>query len=413
MSDVAATGDRHAVGFSPRVVLALVAVAVLAFAGLTVLFAYASDLRGREDSRAHALSSSAVGFRGAMIMLSAQDTPAAVSRVRPADDPDWALMVATPGLETNAKDLSTLKDAPRLLIVLPKWVTSPDPRPNRGGFVIKEGAGETTRDATELLAAYAPETRISRRKGETRPQLHGGGAVFVDTTWLPLGPVDALQTLSGPGWRPALVDERGGIVLAVSDRDPDVVVLADPDLLNNHGLANLDNARAGMAIIHALGGDGGVRFDVTLQGYGRGRGLLRLMLEPPWLAATLCGLAVALLMGLQSLARFGPAMRRGRVLALGAAPLVDSSAGLVRMARREAEFAHAYVAVTVAQVLRDARGAAAGKTNPEAAADMARLRGAAEPAALDAEAGQVRTREGLLAFAERLYLWRQEIMRGR
>ena len=51
-------------------------------------------------------------------------------------------------------------------------------------------------------------------------------------------------------------------------------------------------------------------------------------------------------MGAHALARFGQPRRRGRVFALGARALVDNSADLVRMARREAEFAPAYADLT-------------------------------------------------------------------
>lgn len=404
-------------GFSPRVILTLVVVAIVAFAGLAVLFAYADDLRGHEDTGAHALSSSAVGFKGALVMLRAQGVTATASRTRPPSHPgqaDGALLVLTPGVPNDAKDLEAFTGARRRLIVLPKWMVSPDPNPLRRGFVTKDGAVETTADATALLKALAPQTEIARRKGVTRPLLHNAAAAARDLPTYPrVGPIDQLQTLSGAGWIPILVDEEGRMVLAASRRHPKVMVLAEPDLLNNHGLANLDTARVGMSVLNGLRGDGGVRFDVTLLGYSRGRGLLRLMLEPPWLAATLCAVAAAALMGLHSLVRFGPAQRRGRALALGAGALIDNSAGLVRAARREAEFAEAYLAVVLARTVRGARGSRHEAADAVVAGELARQRGVASPDAFEAEAGRVRTRDDLLAFGAKLHQWGQEIAHGR
>lgn len=398
--------------FAPRTILALVIVGVVAFSALAVLSAYAPELRGANDPGAHALSSSAVGFRGATIMLRAEDVPVVASRTAPRGRAsNGPLVVLTPGVETSPADLTPFARQAPQLIVLPKWETRP--RPLRPGFVDKVGIAPGTRQAGQLLAAYAASTDLQQRSGVSKPSLRGTGAVFEPGTYLPLGTIDRLQTIAGKGWEPMLVDETGRAVLARSTAHPQVFVLADPDLLNNQGLAKLDNARAGLAILNTLRGDSGVRFDVTLHGYVRGHGVGRLMLEPPWLAATLCGVAAALLMGLHSLGRFGPTLARGRVIALGKRALVDNSAGLVRMAGREAELAPAYAALTMARIARVVGGerpAAGGEPEPWLA-DLARRAGAADPAELSGQAQRAKTRDDLLAVGRNLYQWRLEITR--
>ena len=403
----------EASGFSARAVLALVAVGVVALAALVVLGTYAPELRGSIDPGAHALSPSAVGFKGAVELARRLDVPVLVARARmtPATRAHAAL-VLTPQPGTSAKDLAAAAVGVPTLIVLPKWAAAPHPQ--RPGFVLKAGIAETSRLAAPQLAAFAPKTEIAQRPGTVRTALRGGGATFAPGTFLPVGPIDSLQTLSGPGWRPALVDDRGAIVLAESAARPGLFVLAEPDLLNTQGLSSLDNARAGMAILSTLRGPaGGVVFDVTLDGYQRGRGLLRTFLEPPWLAATLCGLAAALLMGLHGLARFGPAERRDRAVALGAAALVDSSAGLVRMARKEAELAPEYAELTREAVLRAAgRPEASGEPAGRWLQRLARARKAEDPEALTAVAAAADDRDAALQAARRLYAWRREMTRG-
>jgi hypothetical protein len=250
------------------------------------------------------------------------------------------------------------------------------------------------------------------RKAVSRPALRGAGGPFAAGTYLPLGPIDRLQTVAGDGWAPALVDETGATVLAYSKKDPKVWLLADPDLLNNQGLKNLDNARAGVAILEAAsaGGSRTILFDVTLAGFERGRGFGKLMLQPPYLAATLCAVAAGLLMAFHALARFGQPRRRGRAIALGARALVDNSADLVRMARKEHELAPAYAALVRALVARSAGGHAQQETWLD---DMAARRGAAAPAVLAAEAETIKTRDDLLAIAQKLYEWRGEMTRER
>jgi len=393
--------------FSPRTVLALVAVGVVAFAGLAILGAYAPELRARSDPGAHALSSSAVGFRGATIMLKALGTPVVVSRTPLKGRGSDALVVLTPTARTQTRDLEAFDDAATVLIVLPKWQAAPDPQ--RPGYVRKAGLAQFERlRLLAVLTPYGAHSFLETRNGVVRTALTAGGSPYAPGTYLPLAPIDHLQTIGGPDWDPALVDASGRMVLARSRKHPNVFVLAEPDLLNNQGLARLENARAGMAVLQTLGVDG-VSFDVTLNGFVRTRSLGRLALEPPWLAATLCAVAAGLLMGLHGLARFGPARRAGRAIALGSRALVDSSAGLVRMARKEAKLAPRYVELSKARVRRAAGTARAGAADDGWMNDLARRRGLEPPATLYAEAARVRTRDDLLALARRLHRWTREM----
>lgn len=392
--------------FSARAVLALVLVGIVAFAGLAVLSAYAPDLRSTQDGRAHALSKSAIGYAGAPILLKALGAPVIVSRVR-ARKPSSAVVILTPELGLSPQDLQAYPKGDLTLIVLPKWNALPDPM--RRGFVRKAGVmGGSTRYQA-LLASYAKASRLDHARGVAHPVLRGVGGAFAGGPELRLGPIDQLQTISGDGWTPALVDAQGRAVLAFSRKSPTIWVLADPDLLNNQGLASRDTARAAWTILEtARGGERAILFDTTLNGFARGRGLGRLMLEPPWLAATLIAVAAGLLMGAHALARFGQPRPRGRPFALGARALVDNSADLIRMASREPEFGPAYAALTTSLAAR-----AAGHTGEQWLDELARRRGAASPADLAAEAGQARTRDDLLAIARKLYDWRGEMTRER
>jgi hypothetical protein len=401
--------------FSGRSVLALVIVGLVALSALAVLSAYAPDLRGDRDPGAHALSRSAVGFKGALVMLQAVGAPVVVSRSPPRELADRSgVIVLTPTLQTERKELSAFPAQARTLIVLPKWLTAADPL--RPGFVHKVDVGEATGHARALLETYGGRTTsITHRSGVTRPRLYGAGDLFAEGTYLPLDGIDRLQSISGDAWIPLLRAEDGAVVLARSKTHTNILVLADPDLLNTQGVARLDNARAGLSILNALRGGEGVVFDVTLAGYSRGRGLGRTLLEPPWLAGTLCAVLAGLLMGLHGLARFGAPRREARAFALGKDALVDNSAGLVRMARREAELAPAYADLTKALIVEAGGGLRAQTNSPDERwlSDLARLRGVEAPDALAAEAARAKTRDDLLAVARKLHAWRLEMTRER
>jgi len=401
-----AAADQPVAGpaFSPKVILALVLVGIVAFAGLAVLSAFAPDLRTGQDGRAHALSKSAVGFAGAPILMKGLGRDTVVSRLRPTNLEE-AAVVLTPEGNEKPEALKPFADAGHILIVMPKWSAAPDPL--RRGFVRKLGV--VGGDYDDLFAAYSKVTRIGAARGVSKPVLRGAGPM--GETYR-LGTVDRLQTVSGEGWVPVLVDGAGSMVVAYSKKSPHVWLLADPDLLNNHGLASLDTARAGVAILSAVSDDGEMPliFDVTLNGYERGRGIWRTMLEPPWLAATLIGVAAAALMGVHALARFGQPRRRERAFALGSRALVDNSADLVRMARREHELAPAYAALIRGLVTRAAGGHTAEEHWLE---HLAERRGAQAPGELAAEAEQAKTRDDLLEVARKLYDWRGEMTRER
>ena len=103
-------------------------------------------------------------------------------------------------------------------------------------------------------------------------------------------------------------------------------VLAEPDLVNTSALKTLEGAQTAVALldlIHAK--DTPVVFDATLHGFARSRSLLRLLLEPPLVGATLVLVALAGLAGLQAGVRFGPALKPRRAVALGKLALADGS----------------------------------------------------------------------------------------
>ncbi len=402
----AADVPTGAPAFSAGSILALVLVGIVAFAGLAVLSAYAPELRTGADGRAHALSRSAIGYAGAPILMKAMGAPVVVSRTRPLRPTD-AVVILTPEPGLAARALQAYPKGAMTLIVLPKWAAAPDPL--RQGWVRKVGLMTGDAAFQDLLKSYASTSRVIHDKGRSRPTLRGVGGDFANGADVSIGEIDRLQTISGEGWVPAVVDAQGRAVLVYSRKTPSIWVLAEPDLLNNQGLASRDTARVAWMILEtARGGDRPLLFDVTLNGFTRGSGLGRLMLEPPWLAATLIGVAVAGLMGFHGLARFGQPRRKGRAFPLGARALVDNSADLVRMARKAHEFAPAYAALTNTLVVR-----AAGHSGEHWLDELARRRGVAAPDDLAAEAGKTKTRDDLLAIARKLYDWRGEMTRER
>jgi hypothetical protein len=204
--------------------------------------------------------------------------------------------------------------------------------------------------------------------------------------------------------------ERFQMPVLASTGDGQMFILADPDLIANHGLKDRRTAELTVEMIQRLRpNDQPVAFDLTLHGFGRSRNLLKTLLVPPFLALTLSILAAALLAGLHAFGRFGPARDEPRALPFGKAALIDNAAGLIRRAGRGGRMGDAYVALT-----RDAAAAAIHApplTEPELDALLDRAGSADQPGftQLVADARDAKTPSTVADAARALYHWRRSL----
>lgn len=411
MSAPDAPAAQAAGRFSVRTVLVLILVGVFSLSALAVLSAYAPDLRNGDDGGGHALSRSAVGFAGTAQFLRNAGEQVVLSRGPLHQGAEDGLLILTPAPHQDAEAIKAVRHSGTTLIVLPKWGVSPLPR--KPSWVKAEGMYDPRAVATSLAEERRPGAEISRRNAIARPRLFRPNGTVIGEG---LDAVAGLQTISGQAWVPVIVDETGASVLAMN-RKTGVYVLADPDLLNTHGLSNPNNAVAALRMLKTIWPhQGPVIFDLTLPGFSRPRSLLRLMLEPPLLGATLALLAAAGLVAYQAMVRFGPSRHAGRAIALGKRALADNSAGLIRLAGREHHMAGPYALLVRAAVTR-AVGAPRNLDGPELDAFLDRLGATAGAGtaytALAAEARAARTAGDLLRVARNLHRWRLEMTRGR
>ena len=412
MSAPEAASETAAAGpFTARTGLLITVVGVFAFCALAVLGAYAPDLRVGDNGGAHALSRSAIGYAGIVRALKLEGDPVQVNRAPTEGSRGAGLMVVTPSPAVDEGNITALGFAGPVLVVLPKWFAPPDPR--HRGWVGKGVPIDPRMVPKEALMADAG---LARARGVSRPVLRAVGGPFAVGATLAEGPVDRLQTLVPKGWRTILIDQTGATVLA---RDPDkpIFLLTDPDLLNTQGLKNLDTLGSALSLLHALrAGDGPIMFDVRLNGLGRERSVLRLLFEPPFLAVTLCLATAAALAGFQAACRFGPIRRSPRALALGKQALVDNSAALIRLARREPHMGGRY-ALLVRDFAARAVGAPRELAGDPLIAFLDRLgeqRGAiGRLSTLSEEARLASDRDRLATVARKLFRWRLEMTRER
>ena len=397
MSETAADG-----AFNARTMLLITAIGALAFIAMLVLGAYAPDLRSGRNGGSHALSNGATGFSGIVKLV--QETGRNPLIVR--SDPDLQsedLTVISP--EHGWTDLSEVlgrRGARATLLVLPKWDAAPDKQ--RPGWVRVSGLLPAADPARTLYPATPFTIAREKTHGEPLRTLAAGAPDELQF----LAP-SVLQTVGSKDIEPLIVNARGAIVLGKLKRGQ-FYILADPDLLNNHGMGDERQARAALALLDFLNSTGAtaIRFDVTTNGLGRSRSPLKLAFDAPFLAVTLTIFAAMLLAGWQALVRFGPVRRPERAIAFGKAALVDNSAALIRKAGREAHLGGRYV-----DVARD-RAVALFRLPPSLDSQTLESRlEALNPrrsfAATAQAAEQARNREELLGAAQSLNVWLEEV----
>jgi hypothetical protein len=332
--------------FNVKLLIALVVAGVLAFAAFILLSVYADDFRGRSDGRGHALSVSAIGFQGIVRLVELSGGKTKLLRSEATNDSDDLLVTVLEPQVTEPQLEKLLYDRPKqpVLVVLPKWMAVQDPR-HRGWVRVIGHFNETA-----AISALGDVKLSVDQKDKGGAIAEGAEELEGIQAPVPRQP----QTISGKDVVPLLKAPGGGALVA---RIKNIPVVADPDLLNNHGMKDPRTARAAMLMLSRFNSPDAksVVFDVSLNGFGRKPSVYKLAFEPPYLTLTLALFVAALLAGLHGAFRFGPAAHEKRAIAFGKLALVENSAGLIQLARREHRAGGAY-----ADVVRDSAARASG-----------------------------------------------------
>ncbi|HEV8407355.1 MAG TPA: DUF4350 domain-containing protein [Sphingomicrobium sp.] len=406
MSDVPVqNADRSGQSaFNPRSMMLVTAIGVLAFVAMLVLGAYAPDLRSGHNGGTHALSNAATGFSGLVRLADATGRSPII--VRSEDElKDEDLVVITPDHGwTDLSKILGLRGPRATLLVLPKWETTADPA--NAGWVRVSGLLPATDPARALYPSAPLRIMRKRGRGEVLRTVQFGAPAELRF----LAPA-VVQTMSSNQLDPIITDSRGGIVLGKLKRGQ-LYVLADPDLVNNHGMGDERQAKAALALLDYVNSTGStsVLFDVTTNGLGRSRSPLRLAFDAPFLAVTLTLFAAMFLAGWQALVRFGPVRRAERAIAFGKRALVDNSAALIRKAGRETHVGSRYV-----ELIRE-RGIELFRLSPTLDPETLEVRlEDLNPHHSFASAAQractAKNRDELVEAAQLLNVWLEEIQR--
>ena len=386
------SASSRAAPFSFIAITIVVVVAAGGFISMMFLGAYAPDYRETRDGGAHAYSTSAVGFAGVVELVRAVRGDHWL--IRRESELSWhGLVVLTPSVRNGPEEIKAILDRRRgkpTLIVMPKWAVSK--LASHPGWVRGEG----------VLPAFYLRSMLQGIADAEFSEPEAGG----------------LRTIQGKGLN-TLDTAPDGQPLLVALEDSETYILADPDVLDNKGVATRSGAERAMAMLEKMvPPHDPIGFDVTLSGLASNPNLLKLAFEPPFLPLTLCLLFAALLAGLQAIRRFGPPAHEERTVAYGKRALAENGAALLRLARRRHRTGGRYAALT-----RDAAAAASGAPSSLSGEALDRyldkLGGDGEPLDRKAErftqiaerADSAPDTRRLLAAARDLYQWRRTVTR--
>ncbi len=390
--------SRTANPFSAGAVVALLLVGGGAF--LLFLYAIGAGWTGdRMRATAHANSNALDGFSALVDLLERRGHTVHVERAASPGDDFEALLVLTPAADTDPAELQSMIEARQFvgptIVILPKWQSAslppdaPDDTPDDWVELLPANAAPTLFDQTDVIEALTwaqghttgwrglglagdlPNENfvqaITEDPGKALIPLISDGEGDLLAGYLNRGGFHpALANAAGIGFDPNIKDQQDGDIYPL-------IVVAEPDLLNNYGMADETRAMAAVALVEVAMEDADmpVVFDMTMQGLGHSDNLLTLAFRPPFLAATLCLLAAMLVIGWRAFRRFGPPLAEEPAMAHGKTQLARNGAALVERTRRWHLLGTPYAAMIAARIAAALQIREADPQAREAAIDTA------------------------------------------
>jgi hypothetical protein len=339
--------------FSRGTLIGMLLVGALAFVALLWFLGNGTGGSGNNGG-AHVGGQGLNGYAALARMLEAEDLDVQRLRNRRMLETTPGLLILTPPADADGKEIAKVVEARRYLgptiVVTPKWLAAgANAKAAKRGWVQLFGtdgpewkgfADNVTVDIGGENAPPAGGWRIGDRRGKLPDDSQvetGSGKGLVPIVNTGTGRILAAW-LDDDGYYPAL-NELAGIDSSYGGEDEDiypVVLVFEPDLLDNWGLADRSTAMLARDLVLATADDRSQPFvfDMTFNGFGASRNLLTLAFEPPFLAATICLLLAALAIAWRAFNRFGPALAQAQEIAMGKAALVANAAGLIRRSGR-------------------------------------------------------------------------------
>ena len=308
-----------------------------------------------------------------------------------------------------------LLEAPRLLVVLPKWMGSPYwANPD---WV--ERIGLDAASAEKILKILDDEGDLIRRPwpdewDQNEFDFSPGGRGEV-------------QLMTSPLMEPLVATHEGILLGDLSlDDDQRIWVLADPDVLSNQGLGLGDNAAFMISVIDELrlwdndDPQAPLIIDELIHGLTPvDDSVWTMLFRFPYVIVTILAAASALMLVLAGSGRFGPPLRPKADLDFGKANLIANSVRLLDFAGHHREILKNYIWMIIRLVARDLH--APRGQGDKAVLDwldrLGRTRGVSRPCSeivrdADMEDKGQKSQDRLYQCARDIHRWKGEMLNG-
>ena len=394
--------------FSPRVLVIWVAVAALLFVAMFLFMMFGSPERPTGPS---AFSSSAIGYSGMADVMHRLGAPVVKSRGGSLAklDQHGVLIVAEPMRSISPQQLRSLLTANRVLLVLPKWIGQPSGKVPGWIDDASLAPEDNPRSIARIAAPGAEIVRLDAAPVWTTNEI--GRAPVIS---------EKPQLIKSNRLRPILGSSDGMLIGELNNNQHRLWILADPDVLQNHGLTK--NATFNAALINQMrGADGNVVFDETVHGFTEQLASpFHMLFEWPLVLATIQGLVAIALLLWATMGRFGLPLTAPIALPSGKARLIENTAKLFTLARYQPVIVRRYVYAMIRDAGRTLH-APAGLTDSALIVWLQRT-GQARDVGVDCAAvltaagelggGSQSSYTSMAALARDIFRWKQEIVDG-
>jgi hypothetical protein len=402
--------DTPLLSRSVLIVLLSGAVAIFAISMLLALTAPSEPPGVGADTR----SISALGQEGLFALLQQTEIPVARSQINGVVAPgnqDVLVLAEPPPTGLSGGDVVRLGRARNVLLVLPKRTGTPDINKLTWVDSTSPVGIDQVADIAKLIDQKIDIVRTDPPKAWDINRL-GAVPSFDDT----------VQLIESDDLVPIVANGKQMLVGEYRDGDHRTWIVADPDFLENHGLAKGQNADVAIALFNGLRGDDGtVIFDETIHGMVNVvvNPFRKLLEFPLVIASVLCLVAAALLLW-ATVGRFGKPGLDPPAFDFGKRRLISTSASLLDRAGHQSEVMRRYIEQTLRDVGR-ALGAPGELGDTELAAW---LDGVASSRGIDAEVTEIVARSqqaqgtkggvalSLFAAAGDIHQWKTRISDG-
>lgn len=371
--------------FSRRAGLLLVGGGAALFLALLWMIGTGYGFDDVNDGGSHAGGKGLNGFAGLVRLAAADGWDISLGR-NDADLDLPGLLVLTPEPTASGPDIARIVSRHRrigpVMVIAPKWVVERLPRQAPGareGWVALVGIetpgwlhflDQVTVAAQHGAKSTAPRWRAAGLAGplpdasaiEAGSGNDDSGQPLIPLVELVNGAAQADSILAAyvadarpsPALDRLALDAKGVKAGPPRSIDYPLILVFEPDLLDNYGLADPANAALASRLLAAMApaGPRAITFDLTLNGLGQAPNLLTLAFTPPYLAATSCLILAALAAGWRSFCRFGSPRATLHDVAFGKARLVEDSGALILRARRLHLLGPPYAAAARARIAR-------------------------------------------------------------